>query len=150
MLSMSGDYAYRPLVLAQILAARGRYEEAAAALQQFPPGMLLPGTLENAARLLRTAPNTPSAPLPELGVLDWVYLYVGAPERALAFFEAEAQDGNTIPIAYAEVWHPSYAGVRKTARFKKLVRDAGLVEYWKVRGWPAFCHPTTGDDFECS
>jgi hypothetical protein len=24
-----------------------------------------------------------------------------------------------------------------------------LVEYWRAKGWPQFCHPTTGDDFVC-
>jgi hypothetical protein len=28
-------------------------------------------------------------------------------------------------------------------------RKAGLVEYWRAKGWPEFCHPTIGDDFEC-
>jgi hypothetical protein len=40
--------------------------------------------------------------------------------------------------------------VRKTERFKALMRKMGLVDYWKVRGWPDLCHPTTGDDFECN
>jgi hypothetical protein len=39
--------------------------------------------------------------------------------------------------------------VRKTERFKALMRKAGLVDYWKARGWPDLCHPTTGDDFAC-
>ena len=43
----------------------------------------------------------------------------------------------------------SYAPVRKTERFKAFVRAAGLVEYWRARGWPDLCRPTTGDDFEC-
>ncbi len=45
--------------------------------------------------------------------------------------------------------HPSYAPVRKTERFKKIMRDVGLVAYWRERGWPSFCRPATGDDFEC-
>jgi hypothetical protein len=39
--------------------------------------------------------------------------------------------------------------LRKTERFRTFVRKAGLVEYWRARGWPQFCHPTTGDDFTC-
>jgi hypothetical protein len=49
----------------------------------------------------------------------------------------------------ALLWHPSYAPVRNTERFKKIMRDEGLVAYWRERGWPPFCHPTTGDDFAC-
>ncbi len=51
------------------------------------------------------------------------------------------------PLGY--LVHPSYAPVRKTERFKKIMRDQGLVVYWRERGWPSFCRPTTGDDFEC-
>jgi hypothetical protein len=39
--------------------------------------------------------------------------------------------------------------VRKTARFKAFARDAGLVEYWRARGWPAPCHPVGANDFTC-
>jgi hypothetical protein len=40
--------------------------------------------------------------------------------------------------------------VRNTERFKTFARKAGLVEYWRAKGWPEFCHPTTGDDFVCT
>ena len=46
--------------------------------------------------------------------------------------------------------HHSYAALRKTERFKALVRKAGYVDYWHVRGWPDFCHSTTADDFVCN
>ena len=62
--------------------------------------------------------------------------------RALEFYEEVGGDT-------ALLWHSSYAPVRKTGRFKAILRNAGLVEYWRERGWPEFCHPTTGDDFAC-
>ncbi len=34
-------------------------------------------------------------------------------------------------------------------RFKAFVRKAGFVDYWRAKGWPEQCHPTTGDDFTC-
>jgi len=34
-------------------------------------------------------------------------------------------------------------------RFKALVRKAGLVDYWRARGWPDVCHPVGADDFAC-
>jgi hypothetical protein len=40
--------------------------------------------------------------------------------------------------------------VRKLPGFKELVRREGLVDYWRVNGWPDRCQPTTADDFECS
>jgi hypothetical protein len=47
------------------------------------------------------------------------------------------------------LWHSSYAPLRKTERFKALVRNAGFVDYWRARGWPDLCHPVGADDFAC-
>jgi hypothetical protein len=46
-------------------------------------------------------------------------------------------------------WDPLYAPLRKTERFKTLMRDAGLVDYWRERGWPDLCRPVGADDFVC-
>jgi hypothetical protein len=54
-----------------------------------------------------------------------------------------------VSVVNAWLWHPSYATVRKTERFKVFVRKAGKVEYWRAKGWPDQCHPTTGNDFVC-
>ena len=42
-------------------------------------------------------------------------------------------------------WHPSYAAVRKSERFKTLMRANGLVDYWRARGWPNLCPPQGAD-----
>jgi TolB-like protein len=47
------------------------------------------------------------------------------------------------------IWDPGLAGVRKLPGFKQLMRDAGVVDYWRKYGWSDYCKPTTGDDFEC-
>jgi len=40
--------------------------------------------------------------------------------------------------------------VRKTERFKKLMRNAGLVDYWRQNNkWPDLCHPIGSGDFAC-
>jgi hypothetical protein len=41
------------------------------------------------------------------------------------------------------------SSLRKTERFKTLVRDAGFVDVWRVRGWPDLCRPVGADDFAC-
>ncbi|HXD52252.1 MAG TPA: hypothetical protein VN689_10185 [Burkholderiales bacterium] len=149
--SLPQDFDARPELLARIYASLGRYGDAADALSAISPDTYLPGTVEMAVRLLRQAPNTAASAqnLPRLGVLGFVYLYAGAPERTLDVFDTAAQAGILVPFNYSVLWHPSYAPVRKTQRFKKFARDAGLVEYWKARGWPDLCHPTAGDDFAC-
>jgi hypothetical protein len=47
------------------------------------------------------------------------------------------------------MFEPLMAPVRKTDRFKKWARTAGLVDYWRERGWPEFCRPVGADDFVC-
>jgi tetratricopeptide (TPR) repeat protein len=138
--------------LAYIYASMGRYNDAIDIIEKLPSGFYPSDVRENAVRLLRTAPAKSVAPqnLPPLGALSFVYLYVGAPERVLELIE-RGQDGGYVAGAGnpESVWHPAYAAVRKTERFKTLVRRAGFVDYWRAKGWPEFCHPTTGDDFVC-
>ena len=47
------------------------------------------------------------------------------------------------------LWFTEYAPLRKTERFKTLVRKVGLVDYWRARGWPDRCRPMGADDFVC-
>jgi TolB-like protein/DNA-binding SARP family transcriptional activator len=134
--------------LAMIYASLGRYAEAADLLENLPQA-----SSKDVARLLRTAPAkaaTLPQSFPAIGFLDWVFLHVGAPERAFESFERDVQNGWSGGIFLPLVWHASFAPARKTERFKAFARDAGLVEYWRARGWLRFCHPTTGDDFECN
>jgi TolB-like protein/DNA-binding SARP family transcriptional activator len=137
--------------LAMIYAETGRYREAADALLPIPMALFLPGTVEDAIRLLRTAPAEPGSPqaLRRLGALAFVYLYVGAPDRALEFYDGNAQAGFFLGGIISPLWHRSYAPARKTARFKAYIRAAGMVDYWRARGWPDLCHPIGADDFVC-
>jgi serine/threonine-protein kinase len=130
--------------LTQIYATLGRYQEAADVLSRFPgPNRDIVPT---AAMLLRSAPaEVATESLPRLGSLGFIYPQVGAPERMLEYYEQARAPG----VERADLWHPSYGALRKTERFKKIVRDAGLVDYWRERGWPAFCEPLNGDDFVC-
>ncbi len=140
----------RTLELALIESAAGRYRDAAAVLREMPPSNWPDGMLEKAANLLETAPATqPPEALPKLGSLGFTYLHVGAPERVLEYYEDEVKGGYFQPISATWFWHPSYSAVRKTDRFKKVVGDLGLVEYWRARGWPQWCHPVGSNDFAC-
>jgi tetratricopeptide (TPR) repeat protein len=142
----------RTLELAIIQAASGRYRESATLIREMPQANYPSGMAEAAAKLLETAPAKAAAPanLPKLGNLGFAFMHVGAPERVLEFYEAEISGNYYQPISTTWFWHPSYAAVRKTERFKKLVRDLGLVEYWRARGWPAQCHPVGANDFTCA
>lgn len=51
---------------------------------------------------------------------------------------------------YWELWTPPYSGMRALPGFKALLRDAGIVDYWRQTGkWGDFCKPVGADDFEC-
>ncbi len=47
------------------------------------------------------------------------------------------------------VWMPVFRKARKDPRFKDLLRDLRIVEYWRTSGnWGDFARPVGGDDFE--
>ena len=136
--------------LVRIYASLVRYGEAADQLFTYTQG----GTgdfrdiASVGAQLLRSAPAKVDAPekLRRLSMASFIYLYVGAPERALESYEEGISTGSDVGL----LWHPTYAPVRKTERFKKIIRELGLVNYWRERGWPELCRPVGADDFACS
>jgi len=109
--------------------------------------------VETAARVLRAMPAQVSRPqdLPAFAApnLTFVYLYVGAASRALEYFEAWAKTGYW-GVSTDPLWYPAAAPLRKTERFKALMRNNGYVDYWRARGWPDHCHPVGADDFACN
>jgi TolB-like protein/tetratricopeptide (TPR) repeat protein len=49
-----------------------------------------------------------------------------------------------------DIWYPIYKHLHSDPRFKKLLRDLGLVDYWRTSGnWGDYCKPAGTDDFEC-
>jgi adenylate cyclase len=47
------------------------------------------------------------------------------------------------------IWLPVRSGLRADPRFKEIVRDLGLYEYWRASGhWGDFARPLGDDDFE--
>jgi adenylate cyclase len=141
----------RTLELAIVLAASGRYQEAAVALREMPATNYPPGMLEAAAKILESAPARAASPegLPRIGNLSFAHLHVGAPERVLDFYEDEVRGNYFQPISATWFWHPTYEPVRRTERFKAIARDLGFVDYWRARGWPPQCRAMGASDFVC-
>lgn len=53
-------------------------------------------------------------------------------------------------ISVQALWYPDLAETRREPAFKDLVRELGLVDYWRETGnWGDFCEPVGTDDFEC-
>lgn len=46
------------------------------------------------------------------------------------------------------LWAHWSISARRQPGFKALVRDVGLVDYWRKTRWPDYCQPK-GEDFEC-
>jgi tetratricopeptide (TPR) repeat protein len=45
-------------------------------------------------------------------------------------------------------WRGDMAAFRQDARFAELVKQGGLVDYWREHGWPDYCQPV-GDSVTC-
>jgi adenylate cyclase len=72
--------------------------------------------------------------------------YFGDPEFAMDAMEK----GNEInAFGFFKIWYPVMKEVRQLPRFKELVKEIGLVDYWKKFGWPDFCRPVGDGDFVC-
>ena len=134
----------------------GRFSEAARLLAEDAAAPNPPEWTHDAVRLLLAAPTKVDSPeeLPRLGLTEsYIYAYIGAADRMLEPYEEFAETGYA-PNVYIQfiglLWHPAYSAVRQTDRFKAFVRKVGLIYYWRVNGWPAFCHPMVDDDFECN
>jgi TolB-like protein/DNA-binding SARP family transcriptional activator len=148
-----------PTSLAMIYSSEGRYADAAGVMEA---ALKLRGEMvqnqspmwRTAAAYLRAAPAKAraSGEFPRLGRVDWVFLHVGAPEQSLEIYESEVGTGlaGGQGDSFGYLWHPSFAGVRHSIRFKTLMKNAGMVDYWRQRGWPDFCRPLGGSDFTCT
>jgi TolB-like protein len=147
----AGGY-LRNVTLAQAYAAEGRFAEAADTLLLIrSEAQLSRRSVEEAAGLLRSAPTRVVDPssLPVLeGELNFVYLYVGAPDRVFEYLERQLAI-NRYTSTLGDLWFPEFASLRKTERYKALVRTPGIDSYWRARGWPDLCRPVGADDFVC-
>jgi adenylate cyclase len=140
---------YRNVILAEAYAAVGRFAEAADTLLLISGNQVSRRSVEDAARLIRTAPSKTKTPgaLPKLeGELGFVYAHVGAIERVMEFPERNLEIGWVGSNANFPLWTPEHSVLRKTKRFKAYVRSAGMLDYWRVRGWPDLWGPSDADD----
>jgi tetratricopeptide (TPR) repeat protein len=104
---------------------------------------------EPALALLREAKDDPAIRGPHrLDGFAVLAAYYGDAELALALDREELfgrRGGATVHL-----WHPFMSKVRRTDGFESLVRDVGLVDYWRASGsWSDFCRPLDETDFEC-
>ena len=73
--------------------------------------------------------------------------YFGDPELALRSMKDSAAGSTTNAFM---LWFPLFSEARQQPGFKDLMRELGIVAHWRTYGWPKYCRPSVGDDFECS
>jgi TolB-like protein/DNA-binding winged helix-turn-helix (wHTH) protein len=79
----------------------------------------------------------------EMGTLALWAAYYREPDLSLELWT----QGMRFPDG---LWQPVMRDVRTLPGFKDVVRELGLVDYWRAYGWSDFCHPVGKDDFACS
>jgi TolB-like protein len=101
------------------------------------------GVTAELRRLYRDPAN--ASPLGKAIIAIWA-AYFGNNDFALAALKGIASNGFTnIDLT----WSPVYHNMRTLPGFKDVVRQIGLVDYWRQYGWGDFCHPVGDNDFEC-
>jgi TolB-like protein/Flp pilus assembly protein TadD len=147
--------AQRNEYLAFAYATQGRYALAADTILKIAPDLpyISAADARLAADILRKAPARIETAAPSRvseSELGWVYVFVGAPERFLDMPERLLEAHLTGARVSWLIFDPSLSVVHKSDRFKALMHNEGLVDYWRAHGWPDFCRQTTGDDFVCN
>ena len=79
------------------------------------------------------------------GLATWAAHFGDSALALEALRAAATQDAGIL----SSVWLPQFAEARRLPQFKTLMRDLGVVAYWREYGWPAVCRPLRADDFEC-
>jgi hypothetical protein len=85
-----------------------------------------------------------------INVLSLELWLAGGGEEALkAGIEHWTDVKRDIPM-WATSWNdPLMEQLRNTEWYKMLMVRTGLVDYWRERGWPDYCQPTSEYDFQC-
>jgi len=75
--------------------------------------------------------------------------YFDDPELALDMVHEFLVEQKMVRLTFL-IWRSSYSNTRRLPGFKDLLRDIGLVDFWRATGkWPDLCTPVGEDDFEC-
>jgi tetratricopeptide (TPR) repeat protein len=131
------------LILALNHQDRRAIDERVRASPELPAALarLLDTPAEAAAEIRRMAAAA-SSPI-EKGALAYWAAYFEEPELSLELWPEGTRDPDGL-------WQPLMRDVRALPAFKEVVRELGLVDYWRVYGWSDFCRPVGDEDFSCS
>jgi adenylate cyclase len=83
-----------------------------------------------------------------MGLLAMYAAHYGANDIAIAAIRKQFLDYRA--NNFVTLWSESQGSIRADPRFKAILRDMGLVDYWRGGGaWTDFCRPQGADDFVC-
>ena len=97
--------------------------------------------------LRRLAADKPN-PILIGGLALWA-AYFGDTELSLKLLRDPSQAATRRSQALT-FWRPIMHKVRQQPGFKDLLRELGMVDYWREFGWGDHCKPVGKDDFECT
>jgi TolB-like protein/Tfp pilus assembly protein PilF len=139
---------------AQSYVAQGNYVKAREYFDLFVQALGLPAPNEFGNVLVEAAQDPGARPRAlalgrelEVGEDNIVTLLVQSGDLDQAFSEIPLTRDNWANIFWY-LWDVKMAPLRRDPRFKDIVREAGLVDYWRNNTWSDYCHPR-GDDFYC-
>ncbi|HXZ68573.1 MAG TPA: hypothetical protein VEH07_08300, partial [Alphaproteobacteria bacterium] len=101
-----------------------------------------------ALTLLRKAFADPAYQDPtRMTFLSWWFALYGDTKLSLAAMQRAYLDLGMNPLKM--LWLPVLGPTRKQPAFKQILRDLGVVDYWRATGnWGEFARPLGDDDFE--
>ncbi|MCP4383603.1 MAG: hypothetical protein GY798_19675 [Hyphomicrobiales bacterium] len=73
---------------------------------------------------------------------------IGGVDLLMQAFQYHSLETNRRPPVFSVPWN-LIDTIGHLDRFKEIVKDMGLVDYWRQRGWPEFCRPHDNNDFDC-
>ena len=75
-------------------------------------------------------------------------VYFGELQLAFTLLREFLLSPNSLNLVFL-VWRAIYRDVRRLPQFKELLREVGLVDYWRQTGkWGDFVRPVGDEDFE--
>jgi TolB-like protein len=100
------------------------------------------------AAIRRAADDPANDDATRMSIIAWYADHFGDRDLALEAMRRSLVDhGGTV---FAMLWWPYETELRADPRFKAIVRDMKLADYWRATGnWGDFARPVGTDDFEC-
>jgi len=152
-LELDPNFSWANTVLLEIYVERGRFADAFEIFDNCEACRTFSNYSESIKYLQKLSAGETNIPMDEnFHEVFSVALYyaVGGEEGVITNMENYIYSRILTYDTFAYWNAPYMANVRKTERYKTMVKFTGLADYWRLRKWPDFCRPVGDDDFECA